>query len=295
MGDLVHSDGTSNRLAISLLHATFHREGGPEAILHSWMNSAIQPERIEYILAADNDDQFELPPVDFSRLRIVTGPPNPESSTAVRNWNSAAEVATGQLYFVIADDVIPPSGWDHKLDQICAHLDPISQSFAIKVRDNNRRKDALMRHPIISKRFYEQYGLFNPYLSGVGCDNDITARAFWRAIIVDGRSLSCTHLHPSVDSRLVPTRSQKRHDHLQEFQRAASVLSKLWKPWQRRIRYQLVRPSDIPRGRNLSLIARRKRFKALLLLPIFFPKDVFIEIARRTRNAIQRGRRSSVS
>ena len=74
--------------------------------------------------------------------------------------------------------------------------------FAVKLADSPTKNDTLLRHPVVSHAFYARHGLFSPSYDGLYCDKDLTTRAFWRAVILDGRSLALEHSHPSLDPRV---------------------------------------------------------------------------------------------
>ena len=116
--------------------------------------------------------------------------------TAVRNWNAAADASVGHLLFVIADDLTPPVGWDSILDGIVGALDPCRFAFAVRVADIDPRLDprpTLLRHPIVSRRFFEELGLFEPEYTGLFCDDDISLRSFRHAVVIDGSVLRLQH------------------------------------------------------------------------------------------------------
>ena len=52
------------RPKISLLHATYHREGGPLAVKEAWIGRADRPEQVEYVFAMDSDDENLYDDVD---------------------------------------------------------------------------------------------------------------------------------------------------------------------------------------------------------------------------------------
>src|SRR6476646_7802668 len=90
---------------ISLLHATYR--AGQIALegRDAWLARAGDPEQIEHIFAFDADDELS------AGFDGVASPPR-DGVTAVRNWNAAAAVATGDLLVTIADDLLPCEGWD---------------------------------------------------------------------------------------------------------------------------------------------------------------------------------------
>lgn len=223
---------------ISLLHATYHREGGPLHVKKTWIERAARPELIEYIFAMDCDDTETF--LQTEGHHRVVGPSGGGHVTAVRNWNAAAAEARGDLLMVIADDLFPPQDWDTTLVRLIEPLDPVSTPFAVKITDSPHEADVLLRHPVVSRAYYRLHGLFSADYHGVYCDEDITTRAFWRAVILDGRSLVFEHRHPTLDASVVRSVSQSRVNNVQEFRRGKEIYIASWTRRQRKSRKRLI-------------------------------------------------------
>lgn len=191
---------------ISLLHATWRREGGPLEVKNRWLSLARNPETIEYIFGVDSDDEASLQELDGEK--VVTGPPS-SRSTAVRNWNSAALASSGELLFVIADDYFPERDWDVNLLSAVRAFDPRVHEFVVKVSDSHRHRVAWVQHPVISRRYFERFGLFSQDYFHLYCDNDFSLRATRRAIILDCRELTFHHHHPG-ELAIAESESQSR-------------------------------------------------------------------------------------
>ena len=246
----------------SLLHATYRRGGPPTEIRDAWLDRADRPGDVEHIFAVDEDDLAAIAATEGS-LRAVS-PADPDHVTAVRNWNAAAGIASGDLLVVVADDLYPPRGWDTALSRLFEPLDPRTVDFAIKLTDSHRDGDTLMRHPAVSRAFYERLGLFHPGFHGAYCDDDITRRAFWHSVIIDGRSLVLKHVHPSVDQTVGESESQRRVNTVGEYQHGERLYISLWSRRHRDAPVRLV-PSRYASGwsgRVLSLWARERRGEA---------------------------------
>jgi hypothetical protein len=211
---------------ISILHATYHRPGGPLPVHDRWLRAASHPELIEYIVAMDDNDEPALQATRATQvLRVVR--PHEQRVTAVRNWNAAASVATGSLLIVVADDLRPQQDWDAQLRSALGSLDPERVSFAVKVHDSEER-GIKMLHPIVSRFFFEEHGLFDPDFRGVYCDDEITARAFWRSSIIDGRSVRFHHEHPTHERGITATESHRRVNADEEYLFGRHLYSKKW-------------------------------------------------------------------
>lgn len=244
---------------ISILHATYHREGGVDEIIDAWLGTAQRPDLIDYVLAHDDDD-----PVSTRHASVVTvaHPADPDWSTAVRNWNAAAAVATGDLLLAIADDLHPTVGWDDHLRRLSAGLDPTVVAYTIKIGDSPRPGDVQLRHPVLSRRYYERFGLYDQRFHGLGCGMDLTRRAFWNSLIIDGRDLRVEHRHPSRDRPIPASRSQRRQNRDEEKQHALELLG-TWPRWKPMATVVLlpadaVADSDEPQRRRLVRRARRR-------------------------------------
>lgn len=213
-------------MRISLLHATHHRDGGPLALRDTWVVRADSPDRIEYVVAMDSDDTRAI--AETAGMLCVVSPATPGSVTSVRNWNAAAAIATGDLLVVIADDLFPPPGWDTALQNVIRGLDPTTTHFAVKATDAPDDQRLLLRHPVISRAFYAEFGLFNAAFRGVYCDDDLTQRALWRSRIIDGRHLVLDHRHPSLDPSVPRSSSHNLVNTQDEYDYGRGVFESLW-------------------------------------------------------------------
>lgn len=255
--------------SISLLHATHRSRVNPLVLRDMWLSNADQPNSIEYIFAMDADDHQSILATE-SALRCIPGESG-SYSTAVRNWNAAAQLSTRDVLFVIADDLLPSPHWDTLLMRILIGLDPRHQAFAVKIRDSPDPGDALMRHPIVSRAFYEQHGLFNPSFNGVYCDNDITLRAFWECVLIDGRSVPFEHSHPAIDHDVVASESHARMNRSEEYQHGESVLLGLWARWKIEAGARPIQPGREILPHPALLRLRAYVWSALVLSSIKFP------------------------
>ena len=237
---------------ISLLHATYRRASSPVEVKSIWLERATHPEMVEHIFALDADDASSLAFTEGHRR--VVNPGDPTWATTVRNWNAAARAASGSLLVVIADDLFPPVGWDSLLRKLLGPLDPDAAAFAVKLADSARAADTLLRHPVVSRAYFERHGLFSDEFHGVYCDLDITQRAFWSEVILDGRSLALQHRHPSIDSSIPPTASQRRVNQKREYAHGRRVFNSHWSLRHRLAHIRLVDPVG-----NHELTAARLR------------------------------------
>jgi hypothetical protein len=246
-------------MKISILHATYFRPGGPNPVRDMWLNAADAPTDIEYLVAMNFEDLAAISSTGDSPRAI--GPPV-SAVTAVRNWNALAALASGCLLIVVSDDLVPPQSWDTVLRKATAGADPIIVPYAIKCTDSESPNDTLLRHPIISRAFYEKYGLFDPCFTGVYCDTDLTRRAFWKAQIIDGRHLALKHL------RRKDTASYSKLNTRREYLEGQRHFFRKWGVLRRRTRVYLVPANQRDRGAFAGLRHRPflLRSRAMIVL-----------------------------
>jgi Glycosyl transferase family 2 len=234
----------------SLLHATYHAGQAAEAVRDAWIETADQPENVEHLFACDEDD-----PVSMARTAIragVVGASLPGRVTAVRNWNAAAAASTGDILVVIADDLRPPQGWDTMLLRVIVDLDPKRAAFVVNVRDGDEPRDGLIRHPVVSRHYYEKYGLFESQYDGIGVDNDFTLAAFRRGVVIDGRSIVLDHQHPTRGAE--PSQSHRTMNATDSQLAGKALFARRWPTYKR----HLFRRYLVPRaGRStISSVSR---------------------------------------
>lgn len=168
----------------------------------AWLAAADRPEGVEHVFAMDADD-VEAIRATAGQLRAIgrppsaTGTPLPLVRAVSSSWWSRR---TSRL----------PGGWDSQLAGLIGPLDPTVVRFAVKLTDAGDDRKVLLRHPVVSRAFYARFGLFDPAYDGLVCDEDLTTRAFWKAMILDGRSVVLQHRHPLFDPAVEPSESHLR-------------------------------------------------------------------------------------
>ena len=224
-------------IQISLLHATYRAGASAVATRDAWLAAAELPERVTHVFSSDADDE-----VSAAHPAIREGRVNPpqDGVSAVRNWNAAADAASGDVLVVIADDLFPAVGWDAQIEELCVDLDPRRASFVIKLRDSADDTWALIRHPVVSRRYFEKYGLWFPAYEGHGVDNDFTQAAHRRQLVIDGRQFHFDH-HCPHHNELPWTESQRKMLTSQEL--GARLFSERWPIWKRRFIRRYLSPA----------------------------------------------------
>lgn len=195
-------------MKISLLHATKRPEAA-KACQKLWLERAENPANIEIITCVDADDEAGKEAFPDAVLNTGEG--------VCPAWNEAAEHATGDVFVVLDDDWECPQGWDQIIESyMCNGAD------ILHVGDKHR-KDQLICHPIISKRFFEAMGyLWHPLFRSVYCDNwmsEIAKRWGYVDATKDGSlDLGFLHKNPSQnygaeDDVARISNSQARYEH----------------------------------------------------------------------------------
>jgi hypothetical protein len=228
---------------ISLLHATYKSGAAAASIREEWLRRAQEPASVEHIFAYAQDDHVSKKMVVEGGFMAVETAPSGGLVTAVANWNAAARRATGTLLFVIADDLLPPMHWDALLWESIGCLDPRRRPFAVKVTDRDGPSPSLSKplrmwranllsHPVISRAYYERFGLFDPLFRGVYCDDDITFRSFRYSGVVNAKHVVLSHKRGGFSGSARLTESQERINSQDEAMHGARVFNSLW-PWYR--------------------------------------------------------------
>lgn len=275
---------------LSLLHASYHRSGGPLEVKQAWLEAADRPELIEYIVALDDDDEVAIAQTE-GQSRVVS-PAIDNRVTAVRNWNAAAELARGDLLIVIADDLFPPPGWDTLLQTVTSGLDPRSTAFAVKITDDPRPKETKLRHPVVSRQFYRRFGLFSELFDGLYCDDDITMTAFRKSFILDGRCIVTEHRHPILNDRINASRSHDRMNDPAQYATGKEAFTSRWPSRHRAARVRLLRTRSRSscEACRLRLIATGHRMLELTRYFVGKPVRPVKRAVRKRRAAHERAR-----
>jgi hypothetical protein len=195
-------------IRFSLIHATYRSPGVSRIVRDRWFHLANSPSQVEHCMAFQHDDDeirqeygIDNSPKgttpDLRSKFITTGPQ--DSPSAVRNWNAAASISSGQVLIGIADDLLPEKGWDHTLWNLVES--ELNESCFWKLRDtrcedevNLTRDDILPRHPAMTRDFYKRAGFFfDPRYVSVGCDDQLLCDGLMQGSIRDGRSFKLHH------------------------------------------------------------------------------------------------------
>lgn len=195
-------------MKISLLHATRRPEAAKKC-QQLWLGRADNSANIEIITCVDHDD--EAGKAAFPDAVISN------ENTVVAAWNKAAEEATGDVLVALDDDWQPAHAWDQIIESY------MSNGADILHIGDKHRKDELICHPIVSKRFYEAMGyLWHPSFKSVYCDNwftEVAKRWGYVDATKEGKvDLGFLHANPSQgygeeDDVARKSNSKERYEH----------------------------------------------------------------------------------
>jgi hypothetical protein len=147
-----------------------------------------------------------------------------EGGYSVGAWNTAANAATGDALIQIADDFDPPIGWDKAI--IDAFGGDLFAPKVLRVSDGNRT-DGLLTLAIVTRRWFEQHGLFHGEFRNVFSDNDLTARAEKARAIKDAPHIVIKHQHPFFNPKVPMDATYERGNDPAEYERASALFQSL--------------------------------------------------------------------
>ena len=258
-------------MRISLLHATYRAGNAAVGLRGRWLDESTGIHVIEHLFACDADDEVSMgcPAIAAG----VVGPPVLRVS-AVRNWNAAAAVATGDLLFVIADDLWPPHHWDGDLASALGDLDPTRVPFVIKVGDSDDDDNGHIRHPVVSRRYFERFGLWRPEYDGHWVDHDFTISAYLNGLVLDGRRIKFYHAHPTSGAEHTESHLRIRSESAVQ---GRQLFETRYPAWRRQVLRRYYRPKP-----GTVVVSERLRRSRGLLARVGHLKSVVPLRTRRT-------------
>jgi hypothetical protein len=206
----------SNLPTISIIHATRGRPIEAVKTMNLWLSRAKNPERIEYIFICDDDDEVSKKVLKRFNLKIQK-----ENGYSVGAWNLAARESSGELIIQMSDDWECPPMWDELIEQRIDY----TQAQVLRVSDGHRTDD-LLGIAILTREYYERYGLFNGIFKNVYSDTDFTFRAEKNHAIINARDITIIHHHPFWENRELDETYQRGND-LKEYERAKAIFERL--------------------------------------------------------------------
>lgn len=201
------------------LFSICHTSARPDkwrAVYDDWMNKAVHPEDVEYVLCIDPRWGFSttnMSPYDtpLDNIRVVQ---NTERRCYVDGVNLAAKASTGSILIVNADDQFACERWD---EQLLALQLPGTGSikFALAASDElffviecdeggQEHERGIMPMPILSRARYEKQGgfVFYPEYESLFADNDFCESARKDGVVIEALHLLFPHRHPLYDKSI---------------------------------------------------------------------------------------------
>jgi glycosyltransferase involved in cell wall biosynthesis len=203
---------------ISVLHATRGRPMQAVATMNLILSRARNPAAVEYIFAVDADDQ------SAAILQRFGGVCQSEDNGSVGAWNLAASHSTGDILVQMSDDWEVPPGWDEMLTE---RTDTLSEK-CIRISDGYRT-DALLPMAIVTRKFYERHGLFNPAFKNQFSDAEFTFRAQKAGAIIEARDIVFVHHHPAFEPHIPIDDTHRRVSNEAERERAKAIFKEITK------------------------------------------------------------------
>jgi hypothetical protein len=190
----------AHKYPISICHPTRGRAQQAAATRKRWLDSAADPERLEYIFgfSADDEESVDL----LSRFRHAVSPAGHlerPGGTAVQNYNAATNAATGKIIITAQDDVFPPLHWDKQVTEALASYVDADQPAILQIKDGYRN-DALMvtfcvTKPTFARLGYGEQNILAPDYPGIFSDTEFSMRAQKSGLLV-ASDLVFKHEHP---------------------------------------------------------------------------------------------------
>lgn len=173
---------------ISIIHPSRSRPEHAGNTIRAWLNTAANPNDIEYLLSVDSTDP-ELPEYELYRpnnfrsvllkyhtigdvstnLPTITLVVN-DNHSAIEAINRAAIVSTGNLIIVVSDDFsTPPKHWDVQL------LDSLEGKHDYIVKTDDGVQPWIITLPIMDRQYYNRFGyVYYPEYKHLFCDTEMT-------------------------------------------------------------------------------------------------------------------------
>jgi Glycosyl transferase family 2 len=199
----------------SILH-TSARPDKWRAVYDDWMQNAVHPEDVEYVLVIDDRWGFDLSDMSpystpLNNIRVLR---NTGRRCYVDGVNIAAKGSTGAILVVNADDQFSCPQWDDCLRYAFIDSANEQQEWVIEVDcGGNEHERGIMPMPVLSRARYEKLGyVFFPEYESMMADNDFCQAAYQDHVVIDARHLLFPHKHPMYESNWQGTQNDPRWD-----------------------------------------------------------------------------------
>ena len=205
-------------IEITIIHPSHHRPVEALEAYHYWMISAVDPSRVEYIIAIDCGDVHKseyhrlfnqaLPHIPHAgRFLLTTSDSETGPQAGMHALEQSKKEAT--LFIQTADDVYPVRCWDLELLDRAKYMDH-SRPMTIATTDGIQDPRYLQTLPIVNRAYLERVGhMICPEYTGIFADNEYT-QVSQQLGAIEAHELEFKHNHYSIGKAHVdPTYSRR--------------------------------------------------------------------------------------
>jgi hypothetical protein len=183
----------------SILH-TSARPHRWKAVYDDWMDKAVHPDDVEYVLCVDPRWGFSLDPREYATpLDNILVVQNTGRQCYVDGVNLAAEASSGQVLIVNADDQFACPNWDNELFELLATetMTPADERvIEVDTGTPDEHQRSILVMPILTRSRYQRLGyVFYPEYESMYADNDLCEHARQDGVLIDARHLHFSHKH----------------------------------------------------------------------------------------------------
>lgn len=190
-------------IRFSILHTSARPESW-EKVYRNWLDNAMFPNLVQYVLVIDKRWGFTSlqevrSKMPSNRADIVVW--NTGRRCYVDGVNIAAQYATGDILIVNADDQFSCTGWDRELWDVCSIKGSLKMGdeyvVSVSTGTPTEHERNIMVMPILSRARYDRLGyVFYPMYESMFADNDFAEHAQTDNCVIEARDLMFPHRHP---------------------------------------------------------------------------------------------------
>lgn len=193
-----------NGMTFSICHPTYLRPEQALAIRDLYLGRAKNPMAVEYIFGLHHNDAESIKLLSGFRHTVT------DKEGCCPNTLEPMKASTGKFIMVIADDLIPPEGWDEQILEALRdktgdgnvtcdiYIPPWEECGLVLNFNDSLRRDGHMCHGFMTRPWLEEY-LEDPWPgTGIFSDNEFTYRARKAEIVIEAPEIVFEHRHYST-------------------------------------------------------------------------------------------------
>ena len=137
------------------------------------------------------------------KLCVVPAP----SRNCIVAWNTAAKVATGQVFMVTSDDFVIPFGWDETFSSLkCSCTLPgfwWEHPHVVHTNDGHTSiRHGICTFPIITRGWYRWTGyIYHPSYTELFGDQELCESGYQKKVMIPAHDIMIEHRHYTVHKR----------------------------------------------------------------------------------------------